>query len=489
MVMDRIAIQPPVDIPAVRAAIHHFLERARRPAILEPGEPLLLIQADSLSLEDRPGFLTLNVWDETRNLVRRISGVTRSERGCLALAVQRFGGRPGELQLIDLAHPRHGDHERKGSRLVFRERFRRMLERELSGWRMARISSDPDLEHTLSPAFPRALLTRGTQAIAAIGAPPEANDFPAMLSFGLIWLDYARRLHPKLTITTLQFWAPSPVAPLLSFYLPFFDPAQARFTMYLYSDEDFAMPLDPNDYGNVLTSLEPCRHTAPLPFTIPFSEAVPVASGEVSWRVAGLEFARYKNGRLGNGSAALSLEEAQAIAASLHAMRSPDADSQALIWQQNPEAWLESIVRSNLETVEASLAVSPVYGQVPAIAAQNRTVIDLLAVDYAGRLAVLELKASPDLHLPLQALDYWIRVKWHLDRGEFGKLGYFPGIELRRDPPRLLLVAPALQFHPSMETILRFFAPEIDVVRIGLSADWRERPRVMFRLVGAERPV
>jgi hypothetical protein len=206
-------------------------------------------------------------------------------------------------------------------------------------------------------------------------------------------------------------------------------------------------------------------------------------------RVAGLEFARYKNGRLGNGSAALSLEEAQAIAASLHAMRSPDADSQTLIWQQNPEAWLESIVRSNLETVEASLAVSPVYGQVPAIAAQNRTVIDLLAVDYAGRLAVLELKASPDLHLPLQALDYWIRVKWHLDRGEFGKLGYFPGIELRRDPPRLLLVAPALQFHPSMETILRFLAPEIDVVRIGLSADWRERPRVMFRLVGAERPV
>ncbi len=213
-----------------------------------------------------------------------------------------------------------------------------------------------------------------------------------------------------------------------------------------------------------------------------------VASGEISLRVAGLEFARYRDGRLRNGRDVLSLEEAQSIAASLHAMRSPDANTQALIWQQNPEAWLESIIRSNVQTIDASLVTAPVYGQVPAIAGQNRTVIDLLAVDYTGRLAVLELKASPDLHLPLQALDYWLRVKWHLDRGEFSKFGYFPGVELRGEPPRLILIAPALQFHPAMETILRFFSPEIDVVRIGLSPDWRERLRIMFRLVGAERP-
>jgi hypothetical protein len=53
-------------------------------------------------------------------------------------------------------------------------------------------------------------------------------------------------------------------------------------------------------------------------------------------------------------------------------------------------------------------------------------------VDYSGRLAVLELKASQDIHLPLQALDYWIRVKWHLDRDEFSSHGYFPGVILRK---------------------------------------------------------
>ena len=72
--------------------------------------------------------------------------------------------------------------------------------------------------------------------------------------------------------------------------------------------------------------------------------------------------------------------------------------------------------------------------------------LDLLAVDRSGRLTVLELKASADLHLPMQALDYRIRVKWHLDRGEFTARGYLPGITLRPDPPRLLLVSPSRSF-------------------------------------------
>ena len=76
-----------------------------------------------------------------------------------------------------------------------------------------------------------------------------------------------------------------------------------------------------------------------------------------------------------------------------------------------------------------------------------------------GRLVVIELKATADLHLPMQALDYWIRVKWHLDRGEFSACGYFPGNCAAADPPRLLLVSPSLDFHPTTETILGYFSP------------------------------
>ena len=128
------------------------------------------------------------------------------------------------------------------------------------------------------------------------------------------------------------------------------------------------------------------------------------------------------------------------------------------------------------------------YDQVPAFAGGERGVLDLLAVDRAGRLAVIELKASADLHLPLQALDYWVRVKWHLDRGEFGANGYFPGVELRGTAPRLLLVSPSLEFHPTTETILGRFSRAIDVERIGLAVEWRKGLQVMFRLAGAERP-
>ena len=37
--------------------------------------------------------------------------------------------------------------------------------------------------------------------------------------------------------------------------------------------------------------------------------------------------------------------------------------------------------------------------------------LDLLTVDRCGRLLVIELKADEDLHLPLQGLDYWLRVR------------------------------------------------------------------------------
>jgi hypothetical protein len=101
---------------------------------------------------------------------------------------------------------------------------------------------------------------------------------------------------------------------------------------------------------------------------------------------------------------------------------------------------------------------------------------------------VIELKAAADLQLPFQAVDYWLRVRKHLAAGDFERLGYFPGITVRPDPPRILLVAPSLEFHSTSESILGYLVPEIEIVRVGLAADWRRELRVMFRLRGSERP-
>jgi hypothetical protein len=155
--------------------------------------------------------------------------------------------------------------------------------------------------------------------------------------------------------------------------------------------------------------------------------------------------------------------------------------------QTFPERWLESSVRSSLSTIDASLLQNPVHGQVLTFAAGDRDLIDLLAISPSGRLAVLELKACEDIHLPLQALDYWMRIAWHAQSGELEHL--FPGISVDGKAPRLLLVAPAICFHPSNVSVLGYFAPEIEVERIGVNSDWHENLRVVLRLKGADAPI
>jgi hypothetical protein len=204
--------------------------------------------------------------------------------------------------------------------------------------------------------------------------------------------------------------------------------------------------------------------------------------------VRGLEFARTTEGELLFGlekkrkARSSNWGEIQRLAVELTRFRCADpADRLNPLYLRNREAWLESQVRTSIEELDARLLAAPIYDQVPAFAATDRGVLDLLAVERSGRLAVIELKATEDVHLPLQALDYWMRVRWHLNRGEFSAHGYFPGTELLTEPPRLLLVSPALDFHPSNEVVLRYFSPQIEVERIGVGLEWRKELKVVSR--------
>src|SRR5215203_3046000 len=166
--------------------------------------------------------------------------------------------------------------------------------------------------------------------------------------------------------------------------------------------------------------------------------------------------------------------EIEALARELVRLRSAQSgDRTNPLYLKRPELWLESQVRLALRDVDASLEAGPVYRQAPALTCGDRSVLDLLAVDYAGRLAVVEVKVTEDLHLPLQALDYWIRVQWHAARDDFRAAGYFPGKSLQPKPPRLLLVAPALQIHPTTQSLVDHFAPEVEVDTVGLAMNWR----------------
>jgi hypothetical protein len=131
------------------------------------------------------------------------------------------------------------------------------------------------------------------------------------------------------------------------------------------------------------------------------------------------------------------------------------------------------------------------YSQVPALSSGERGLLDLLTLDRSGRLVVIELKADEDLHLPLQALDYWIRVRALNDDRQsisggrpltaFERQGYFDGAEVSSLAPMLMLAAPALRIHPANEPVLRYFSPQVEWELIAVSEHWRRDLKVVFR--------
>jgi len=184
----------------LQASVERFLKASRKPALLEPGEPIIPITGANLLLEVRNSRFTVQAWDDERNVVRRVIAIQEETRGRLELVAERFAGKRGALYLIDLARATGADWERRGTRMVFREQFRQFLSREFPAWRIAELSTERDLEHSLSPAYPRALLKRGGAALAAIGSPPDGFSSSGVLSFGLIWLDYVRRRERRTVI-------------------------------------------------------------------------------------------------------------------------------------------------------------------------------------------------------------------------------------------------------------------------------------------------
>ncbi|MGC1297291.1 MAG: hypothetical protein WA869_19860 [Alloacidobacterium sp.] len=223
-----------------------------------------------------------------------------------------------------------------------------------------------------------------------------------------------------------------------------------------------------------------------------------LTSTEISFRLHGLEFARIRHG-LAAGSFArqdkvtfgagpnetpLTNETEDLFRELMRRVydgRFVGGSVRNPLFRLQPERWLESELRQGLAELEPAIREDFVYTQVPTFAGGDRGMIDLLSVNWSGRLMVLELKADEDLHLPLQGLDYWLRVRQVHAAGELQKHGYFNGVELSQAPPLLMLVAPALRIHPANETGLRYLKAEVQWTLLALDEHWRQRRRVIFR--------
>jgi len=454
----------------------------------------------------RQGMNSLvHLWSDEKNLTRRVLRVKERSPDHIILEVQRFGrAKPGRLEFLRTDSPRPAG---RITREQFRARLERILAERFPDATVDSLSAAPDLEHSFSGLYVRGRMHEGSRswALIAVSAGEDAATVEGILAFGLLWLDWTRNRAERRAVEGLRVLVPEGTSRYLRERGLALSSA-ARTEIFEFSEPDGRMRrVDPADAGNLGSWLVPrrdiesilrsardsiARVRAIVPATAGAIEArVPAGTREVVLCFRGLEFARWKQEGLyfGLGDARQRLSEEtedalECLIRQLDLRRSPLAEEpNHPLYRAAPERWLDTIVQEDSTRLDAQLDPGHLYSQVPALAAGDRGVLDLLGVTRRGRLVVIELKASEDIQLPVQAVDYWLRVCRHQREGDFQRNGYFTGVEIDPEPPLVWLAAPGLRFHPATDTLLKYLSPEIHVTRIGLAENWRRGLKIVFR--------
>ncbi len=524
---------PAADPAQLALRMEQYLADHPAAALLEDGRVLFDMRTAHYAVSADHGRCLLQLWSEERNLVRTV--VEAQERAaCLRLQTRRMGAaRPQLLELVP-----NRDRRTPTVRETARRNYLRLLERVLTrnfiGSKVEGLRSAMDLEHSFGPAYVRGRLLRGTAAesVIGVGEAESAAVTDGILTLGILWLDYCRahgdgRRH----FGGLKVVVPPDGWRTTAERMRWLLPGAAEFQLFTLDERSEELtPVDLQDAGNLDLRLvhafsadaavERCR--AGLDRLLGLTptgarkrvEVHATSSTQVGLRLHGLEFARVRHGvaahsfagqdevTFGAGANETPLTEdneelCRELFARLFESRYPDGLHVDALFRMQPERWLESRLRAEIDELMPSLRGDVLYTQVPALAGGDRGMLDLLTLDRAGRLTVIELKADEDLHLPLQALDYWARVRaLNSDRraadgspsgkalSAFERNGYFAGEEVSTLEPRLILAAPALRIHPANETVLRYLAPQVEWELIGLGEQWRRELQVVFRKRG-----
>jgi hypothetical protein len=469
--------------------------------VRENGARVATFSALSWELRGAPAKPLLRLWSEQHNLTRQVLAIADHSDERLALAVERFGRlKPGRLEFVRMDFTRS---PKDLSREEFCAQLGRILSEQFPDESVESLTIGSDLEHSLSRSYARGLLKAGSSHWAVLAAPHgEAEPAENSLTFGLLWLDRAKATVRRGFIAGLRLIVPKGACPVIAHQAHVLHP---QITIEIYEldpRQETLSRIDLRSVGNLDTWLAPRREVQSLldqakakiePIVELFPQAITVHptvhSDEVWLRFRGLAFARWDDGQIyfGGTDPRRKLTSAaepalRQLLRDLEVHRHPLAgDTRHSLYRQQSERWLESIVRSDVTRIDAALDTRFVYPQVFANTFSERGILDLLTVTRAGRLAILELKATEHIHLPLQAANYWLRIRRHLLQGDFPRYGYFTGIELQSAAPVVYLVAPSLRFHPTTDALLRHLSPEMEVFRVGVAESWRRELRVVMR--------
>lgn len=492
--------------------IDQFLASASDAVIVEDGAVIFDLAQSRYSITGEHNKCVMHVWSAERNVVRRVLDA-EVKRETLRLAVQRMGQSKASKLEICRERDRRTHTAKRAVRLAYQRILQRVLQKQFPAMKASPLSSTMDLERSFGPIYARGLLRQGQSAFAVLGVNDQETQgsIDAALTSGILWLDYCRQSQAgKCLVEGLRLFVPAGSSGLTRERMACLNREAAKWQLFeLEEREQSVRELDISDSGNVATRLvhatdESAVHErfgeaiAQVRGLMPEAEIAILSPAEIAFRCHGLEFAQARFAQeartfrtaieivFGLGAQETLLTEATMprfgqLVRSIGEVRHPEGPRDHILWRLHPERWLESLVVQKVSAIDERLDKSCVYSQVPAFSASDRAMIDVLTTTREGRLAVVELKADEDIHLPLQGLDYWSRVAWHHARGEFQRFGYFPSRELTPDKPLLLLVAPALHVHPATDTLLRYISPEVEWELAGIDERWRDGVRVVFR--------
>jgi hypothetical protein len=500
------AAQTPEEIAAL---VSGYIGDNPSAVVVEDGKMLFDFAAAHYSAAPERDRCLLQIWSEESNIVRRATSA-EIKNGILKLSVLRFGQtKPSRMEICAKAE-RQSPSALKAMRAAYRRSLERALAQVFPGWTLDRITTSADLEHSFGAVCTRALLRRGQERIAVVGCGQgEAQaTIDNSVAVAVLWLDYCRQhLAANSHIGSLALFVPEGRARTAQLRLSHLNRQAAQW--HLFSLDEHTGESEELDLAtelNLATRLVQCfdreQALARLSNSVqhmhslcPQAETVAQSASSVSFRFHGLEFAsatlepdsHFRIGeRIVFGAPPAEYElnpDTEPLLRKLIErlmLKRVGRDHTHPFYRLQPERWLQSVVERDISLLDSRLDPTLFYAQVPAFAASDRAVIDLLGVTRDGRLAVIELKAAEDFHLPVQGLDYWARVRQHNRAGDFQRYGYFPGRILSERDPILILAAPALHVHPSAATMLRYFSSELEWKLVGLDERWRDGIRVIF---------
>jgi hypothetical protein len=490
-------------------------------AVLASTEWQLLLGEETVGTLARDGFefsvewgkLIFAWWNDEQAQSWRVTAYEIDEAELRLQATRGLGRATMLLTLRDVQRWRAGQKPEELSLAERRARYATLLA-ELIAKRVDKVQRVGGRSH-----YARLTMRSGGETVLAIGVNEAEmqTDVDGVLAAGLVWLhNFNASRARKQQARRLWFCIPQGRAQTTLERLTLMDVTHlgARIECFEVDEQGAEMTaVQPAAQGELLNAHPRevswpsrvatserwrARILALAPDLIEVRQR-PQHAGE-SFSINGLEFARVIGGELPRvqfGVAGLRVEDeprreeksatlSEANFGALERLvreivkhRAADApDRLHPFYRLRAEAWLEALLRRDIRALDPTLDARFVYSQIPTWRGDERSVIDLLTVNNQGRLVVIEIKAGEDAQLPLQGLDYWLRVEQARLRGELARRELFAGLELADQAPLLYLVAPRLRFHRTFAIVAGCLTPEIEAYQIGLNSDWRAGVRV-----------